>query len=81
MVLVRSTSADYFPSLHSDNRSTSSVRALILLLCEIICCGYSLEAPCRGASNEYQHMFSCGNKNINNSFKFDLKEMSYFQEL
>ena len=33
-----------------------------------ICCGYSLEAPRRGASNEYpQHMFSWRNKkNINN---------------
>ena len=28
-----------------------------------ICCGYSLEAPCRGASNEYpQHMFLWTNK-------------------
>ena len=28
-----------------------------------ICCGYSLEAPCRGTSNEYQqHMFSWRNK-------------------
>ena len=32
-----------------------------------ICCGYSLEAPRRGASNEYpQYIFSCrNNKNIN----------------
>ena len=30
---------------------------------ENICCGYSLEAPRRGASNEYpQHMFSWRNK-------------------
>ena len=34
-----------------------------LFLDENICCGYSLEAPCRGASNEYpQHMFSLTNK-------------------
>ena len=30
-----------------------------------ICCGYSLEVPHRGTSNEYpQHMFSCRNKKI-----------------
>ena len=34
-----------------------------LFLHENICCGYSLEAPHRGASNEYpQHMFSWRNK-------------------
>ena len=34
-----------------------------LFLNENICCGYSLEAPCQGASNEYpQHMFSLRNK-------------------
>ena len=34
-----------------------------LFLHENICCGYSLEVPCRGASNEYpQHMFSWRNK-------------------
>ena len=34
-----------------------------LFLHENICCGYSLEAPRRGASNEYpQHMFSWRNK-------------------
>ena len=34
-----------------------------LFLDENICCGYSLEAPRRGASNEYpQHMFSSRNK-------------------
>ena len=34
-----------------------------LFLHENICCGYSLEAPWRGASNEYpQHMFSWRNK-------------------
>ena len=34
-----------------------------LFLHENICCGYSLEAPQRGASNDYpQHMFSWRNK-------------------
>ena len=34
-----------------------------LFLHENICCGYSLEAPCRGASNEYpQYMFLWRNK-------------------
>ena len=34
-----------------------------LFLHENICCGYSLEAPHRGASNEYpQHMFLMRNK-------------------
>ena len=34
-----------------------------LFLNKNICCGYSLEAPQRGASNEYpQHMFSLRNK-------------------
>ena len=40
-------------------------KLLIFFLClhENICCGYSLEAPHRGASNEYpQHMFSWKNK-------------------
>ena len=36
---------------------------MVLFLDENICCGYSLEAPCRGASNEYpQHMFLLRNK-------------------
>ena len=34
-----------------------------LLLNENICCGYSLEVPQQGTSNEYpQHMFSSRNK-------------------
>ena len=38
------------------------VMTFFLFLSENICCGYSLEAPHRGASNEYsQHMF-CGEK-------------------
>ena len=36
-----------------------------LFLHDNICCGYSLEAPQRGASNKYpQHMFSWRNKKI-----------------
>ena len=36
---------------------------IFLISPQKICCGYSLEAPRRGASNEYlQHMFSCRNK-------------------
>ena len=43
-----------------------TVRIVFLILHGNICCGYSLEAPCRGASNEYpQHMFSWRNiKNV-----------------
>ena len=46
---------------------------IFLFLHENTCCGYSLEAPQQGASNEYpQHMFSWRNKkNINT---FGLKE-------
>ena len=37
-------------------------RQIFLFLHENICCGYSLEAPCQGASNEYpQHIFSWSN--------------------
>ena len=36
---------------------------LFLFLLKNICCGYSLEAPRRGASNEYpQHIFLLRNK-------------------
>ena len=36
---------------------------VFLFLDENICCGYSVEVPQRGASNEYpQHMFSSRNK-------------------
>ena len=39
------------------------VSIFFLFLDENICCGYSLEAPHRGASNEYpQHMFLWRNK-------------------
>ena len=33
-----------------------------LFLNENICCGYSLEVPQRGTSNEYHNMFSLRNK-------------------
>ena len=40
-----------------------------LFLDENIYCGYSLEAPCRGASNEYpQYMFSLRRKKITDTF-------------
>ena len=43
--------------------STKKVSIFFLFLDENICCGYSLETPCQGASNEYpQHMFSSSNK-------------------
>ena len=36
-----------------DNRNT-----FLLFLHKNLCCGYSLESPCRGDSNEYpQHRF------------------------
>ena len=39
---------------------------VFLFLNKNICCGYSLEAPQRGASNEYpQHMFLWRNKSFN----------------
>ena len=38
--------------------SNQIVLAFVLFLHKNICCGYSLEAPHRGASNEYsQHVF------------------------
>ena len=47
-----------------------SIRLIVFLfLHENICCGYSLEAPRQGASNEYpQHMFSWRNKKNINTF-------------
>ena len=43
--------------------SIKIVSIFFLFLDKNICCGYSLEAPHRGASNEYpQHMFSLRNK-------------------
>ena len=46
------------------NPNTVSIHIIFfLLLDEYICAGYSLEAPHRGASNEYpQHMFLLRNK-------------------
>ena len=66
-------SADTFvyTTIHTLNTGTPSLHAFFhqkfsiffLLLDENICCGYSLEGPHRGASNEYpQHMFSSSNK-------------------
>ena len=51
-------------------------KIFFLFLHENICCGYSLEVPHRGTSNEYpQHMFSWRNKkNINT---FGIKKESY----
>ena len=52
---------------------------VFLFLDENVCCGYSLEAPCWGTSNEYpQHMFSSRNKK--NTDTFWLKKAPY-QEL
>ena len=40
------------------DKSGYQVNIFFLFLNENICCGYSLEAPRRGASNEYpQHVF------------------------
>ena len=52
------------PSLASDKTIfISELLIFFLYFHENICCGYSLEAPCQGASNEYpQHMFSKRNK-------------------
>ena len=45
------------------------IRKISLFVHENICCGYSLEAPRRGTSNEYpQHMFSWTNKKNINTF-------------
>ena len=39
------------------------VLIFFLFLYQTICCGYSLEVPQQGASNDYpQHIFSCRNK-------------------
>ena len=47
-----------------------------LFLKENICCGYSLEAPRRGASNEYpQHMFSL--RNTKDIGIFQMKKAPY----
>ena len=44
---------------------------IFLFLHKNICCGHSLEAPRRGASNECpQHMFSWRNKTKINIFRF-----------
>ena len=52
---------------------------VFLFLNKNICCGYSLEAPRRGASNEYpQNMFLLRNKRTKDTFW--LKKAPY-QEL
>ena len=49
---------------------------VFLFLHENICCGYSLEAPRRGASNEYpQHMFLLRNKKDISIFR--MKKVPY----
>ena len=49
-------------------------KEVFLFLHKNICCGYSLEAPRRGASNEYpQHMFLWGNKKNINVFGLKIK--------
>ena len=49
-------------------------KIFFLFLYENICCGYSLEVPQWGTSNEYpQHMFSYRNKKIINTFQFEKK--------
>ena len=48
-----------------------------LFLHENICCGYSLEVPQRGASNEYpQHMFSLRNKKDISIFRMKKSALS-----
>ena len=45
------------------------INIFLLFLYKNVCCGYLLEAPRRGASNEYpQHMFSWRNKKTVNTF-------------
>ena len=58
-----------------DKRYTHDI---FLFLHKKICCGYSLEAPRWGASNEYpQHMFLLRNKK--NISTFLLKKMHYLE--
>ena len=57
----------FYVCIVSDKRHffNQNVWIFFLFLQENICCGHSLEAPHRGASNEYpQHMFSCRNKKL-----------------
>ena len=44
------------------------------------CCGYSLEVPHRGVSNEYDNMFLRRNKKNINMFRLKIIKVSY-QEL
>ena len=54
----------------------SGIEVNILLVCpRNICCGYSFEAPQRGASNEYsQHTFSWTKRDIS---AVELEKMPY----
>ena len=61
-------------SIATDKRGIHII--FFLFLKENICCGYSLEAPQGGASNEYpQHMFSLRNKKDISSFR--MKKVPY----
>ena len=54
-------STDFLDNYEKNNRDSHIT--FFLLLHKNICCGYSLEAPQWGVSNEYQqHMFSWRNK-------------------
>ena len=56
-VLIRSTSA------HLKHHAEVPLKSTQNMFSKNICCRYSLEVPCRGASDEYpQHMFSWSNK-------------------
>ena len=69
-----------YPDKQSIGLDKGGIRLIVFLfLNENICCGYSLEAPRRGASNEYpQHMFVLGNKKNTDTFWM---EKAPYQEL
>ena len=55
--------SEKFRDKHFIAVAKKSIETISFFLKENICCGYSLEAPHHGASNEYpQHMFSSSNK-------------------
>ena len=69
-----STFGNGFASIATDKKGYP--HNIFLILDENICCGYSLEAPHQGASNEYQqHMFSLRNKKDISSFQ--MKKVPY----
>ena len=54
------------------------LECIFLFLHKNICCGYSLEVPHQGTSNEYpEHMFSCRNKKNIDSFQLKKSALSY----